>query len=159
MNIIGKSPDFKSSSSLINETVSSGAAGNVIVTTPQLNIEQGGYIYNRTFSTAGGGNIVVNTDQMRVNGFAFGDPSPFRSVSQILAASYGTGKGGNVAISTKNLSVLAGGNIAARPYSSGNGGDLTVKADRIQVTNEGAPKGFILVCYLLLHLGLVMQGI
>ncbi|MEH1935818.1 MAG: S-layer family protein [Nostoc sp.] len=141
LQIIGKSPDFKSSSSLVNETISSGAAGNIIITTPQLNIDQGGYIFNRTFSAAPGGNIAINTDQMRVNGFAFGDPSPFRAVSQILAASYATGKGGNIAISTKNLSILAGGNIAARPYASGNGGDVIVKADTIQVTNEGAPKG------------------
>ncbi|QHG19802.1 filamentous hemagglutinin N-terminal domain-containing protein [Nostoc sp. ATCC 53789] len=141
LQIIGKSPDFKSSSSLINETISPGAAGNIIITTPQLNIDGGGYILNRTFSTAPGGNIAINTDEMRVNGFAFGDPNAFRAVSQILAASYGTGKGGNVDISTQNLSILAGGNIAARPYASGNGGDLIVKADTIQVTNEGAPKG------------------
>ncbi|MEH1925179.1 S-layer family protein [Nostoc sp.] len=141
LQIIGKSPDFKSSSSLINETISSAAAGNIIVTTPKLNIDGGGYIFDRTFSTAPGGNIAINTDEMRVNGFAFGDPSPFRAVSQILAASYGTGKGGNIAISTQNLSILAGGNIAARPYSLGNGGDLIVKADTIQVTNEGAPMG------------------
>ena len=141
LQIVGKSPDFKSSSSLVNETISSGTAGNIIITTPQLNIDQGGYIFNRTFSAAPGGNIAINTDQMRVNGFALGDPSPFRAVSQILAASYATGKGGNIAISTKNLSILAGGNIAARPYASGNGGDVIVKADTIQVTNEGAPKG------------------
>ncbi|MFN6528759.1 filamentous hemagglutinin N-terminal domain-containing protein [Nostoc sp. ChiSLP03a] len=141
LQIIGKSPDFKSSSSLINETISPGAAGNIIVTTPQLNIDGGGYMLNRTFSTAPGGNIAINTDEMQVNGFAFGDPSPFRAVSQILAASYGAGKGGNINISTQKLSILAGGNIAARPYASGNGGDLIVKADTIQVTNEGAPKG------------------
>ncbi|WP_242057709.1 S-layer family protein [Nostoc sp. FACHB-857] len=141
LQIIGKSPNFQSSSSLVNETISSGASGNITITTPQLSIDRGGYIFNRTFSAAPGGNIVINAEQMRVNGFAFGDPSPFRAVSQILAASYGTGKGGNVNISTKNLSILAGGNIAARPYASGNGGDLIVKADTIQVTNEGAPKG------------------
>ncbi|MCC5609217.1 filamentous hemagglutinin N-terminal domain-containing protein [Nostoc sp. CHAB 5834] len=59
LQIIGKSPDFKSSSSLINETISPGAAGNIIVTTPQLNIDGGGYILNRTFSTAPGGNIAI----------------------------------------------------------------------------------------------------
>ncbi|WP_392535910.1 filamentous hemagglutinin N-terminal domain-containing protein [Nostoc sp. C117] len=141
LQIIGKSPNFQSSSSLINETISSGAAGNITITTPQLSVDGGGYIFNRTFSAAPGGNIAINADQMRVNGFAFGDPNAFRSVSQISAATYGSGKGGNIAISTKNLSVLAGGNIAARPYRSGNGGDLIVKADTIQVTNEGAPKG------------------
>ncbi|WP_242055334.1 MULTISPECIES: two-partner secretion domain-containing protein [Nostocales] len=142
LQIIGKSPNFQSSSSLINETISSGAAGNITITTPHLSVDGGGYIFNRTFSAAPGGNIAINADQIQVNGFAFGDPFPFRAVSQILAASYGTGKGGNIAISTQNLSILAGGNIAARPYASGNGGDLIVKADTIEVTNEGAPKGF-----------------
>ncbi|MEA5580043.1 S-layer family protein [Nodularia harveyana UHCC-0300] len=141
LDIIGKSADFNSSSSLINETISSGAAGNIIVTTPKLNIDQGGYILSRTFSAAPGGNIALNTHQIQVNGFASGDPSPFRSVSQILAASFGAGNGGNVAISTQHLSILAGANVAARPFSSGNGGDVTVKADTIQVTNEGAPAG------------------
>ncbi|MDZ8189618.1 MAG: S-layer family protein [Nostoc sp. ChiSLP02] len=141
LDIIGKSPDFKSSSSLVNETTSTGAAGNVIITTPKLNIDRGGYIFNRTFSTGSAGDIVVNTNEMRVNGFAFGDPSPFRSVSQILAASYASGNGGNIFISTQNLSVSAGANIAARPYNSGKGGNLTVNADTIQVTNAGTPSG------------------
>ncbi|ABA21970.1 Filamentous hemagglutinin-like protein [Trichormus variabilis ATCC 29413] len=142
LELIGKSPDFQSSSSLVNESTSSGKAGNIIINTPRLNIDQGGYIYNRTFSTAPGGNIIVNTDETRVNGFAYGDPSAFRAVSQILAASYAGGKGGNISVSTQKLSVLAGGNIAARPYAGGNGGDVTVKADTIEVDNTGSPTGF-----------------
>ncbi|MBD2341180.1 S-layer family protein [Calothrix sp. FACHB-156] len=141
LNIIGKSPDFKSSSSLVNETLSSGAAGHVIVTTPRLNIDRGGYILTRTFSAGSAGNIVVNADDMRVNGFAFGDPSAFRAVSLVSAVSFGNGKGGNISISTQNLSVSAGGNIAARPYGLGKGGDVNVKADTIQVIGAGAPTG------------------
>ncbi|MBD2169016.1 S-layer family protein [Calothrix membranacea FACHB-236] len=141
LNIIGKSADFKSSSSLVNETVSSGAAGHVIVTTPRLNIDRGGYILTRSFSAGSGGNIVVNAYDMRVNGFAFGDPSAFRAVSLVSAVSFGNGKGGNISISTQNLSVSAGGNIAARPYGLGKGGDVDVKADTIQVIGAGAPTG------------------
>jgi filamentous hemagglutinin family protein len=140
-DIIGKSPDFNSSSSLVNETVSSGTAGNIVITTPRLNIDRGGYIFNRTFSTGSGGNIVVHTDETRVNGFASGDPSAFRAVSQILASSYGSGKGGNISISTRNLSISAGGNIAARPYAFGHGGDVNIQADTIQVTSTGTPPG------------------
>ncbi|MBD2593095.1 S-layer family protein [Nostoc spongiaeforme FACHB-130] len=141
LNIIGKSPKFTSSSSLVNDTVSSAAAGHIIVNTPKLNIDQGGYIINRTFSAATGGNIIINSDAIDVNGFAPGDPSPFRAVSQILAASFGKGKGGDISITTQDLSVSAGANIAARPYSSGKGGDLNIKADTIQVLGAGTPKG------------------
>jgi filamentous hemagglutinin family protein len=142
LKIVGKSADFNSSSSLVNETISSGTAGNIVINTPQLLLDQGGFILNRTFSAAPGGNIIVNAAQVGVTGFAAGDPNAFRSVSQLLAASYGSGKGGNISISTQNLSILAGGNIAARPYASGSGGDVSVKADTIQVTSEGAPDGF-----------------
>ncbi|MBD2435502.1 S-layer family protein [Nostoc sp. FACHB-110] len=141
LNIIGKSPNFASSSSLVNDTVSSASAGHIIVNTPKLNIDQGGYILNRTFSAASGGNIVINSDATDVNGYALGDPLAFRAVSQILAASFGTGKGGNISISTQDLSVAAGANIAARPYSSGKGGDLNIKADTIQIIGAGTPKG------------------
>ncbi len=141
LHITGKSPDFNSSSSLINETISSGAAGNIIINTPQLNVEQGGYILNRTFSTAPAGNITINTDQIEVNGFASGDASAFRAVSQIVAASFGRGKGGDIFISTQNFSISAGANVAARPYSFGNGGDITVKADNIDVDGTGSPIG------------------
>lgn len=142
LEIVGKSPNFQSSSSLVNETTSLGAAGHIIINTPRLNIDRGGFIFNRNFSTAPGGNIIINTDEARVNGFASGDPSAFRAVSQILAASYGSGKGGNISISTQKLSVLAGGNVAARPYAVGNGGDVTVNANTVEVDNRGTPPGF-----------------
>ncbi|WP_044501095.1 S-layer family protein [Nostoc sp. PCC 7107] len=142
LDIIGKSSNFSSSSSLVNDTVSSSAAGQIIVNTPKLNIDQGGYILNRTFSAAAGGNIVINSDAIDVNGFALGDPFNSRSISQILAASFGQGNGGNISISTQDLSISAAANITARTYSSGKGGDVNIKADTIQVIGTGAPKGF-----------------
>ncbi|MEA5513415.1 S-layer family protein [Nodularia sp. UHCC 0506] len=148
LHIIGKSPNFRSSSSLINDTISSEAAGNIIVNTPKLNINQGGYIINRTFSNASGGNIIINSDTIDVSGLTLNvnelTPNFFAflgAVSQITAGSFSTGKGGDISISTQNLSVSAGANITARPLSSGNGGDVNIKADTIQVLGAGAPRG------------------
>ncbi|MBD2182876.1 two-partner secretion domain-containing protein [Aerosakkonema funiforme] len=141
VQVIGKTPDFSSSSSLINETVSNGAAGNILITTPQLTIDRGGFILNRTYSTAPGGNIIVNADDVRVNGYTPGDPNVFRGISLLLAASNGDGKGGDLTISTRNLSISGGANVAARPYGSGNGGNVAVKADTIEVTSLEAPRG------------------
>lgn len=142
LQVIGKTPDFSSSSSLINETISNGAAGNIIITTPQLTIDRGGFILNRTYSTAPGGNIIVNADDVRVNGYTPGDPNAFRGISLLLAASIGDGKGGDLTISTRNLSIADGANVATRPYGSGIGGNVAVKADTIEITSLGAPKGF-----------------
>ncbi|MGP1371850.1 MAG: two-partner secretion domain-containing protein [Almyronema sp.] len=141
LQIVGKSPTFVSSSSLVNETLSSGAAGDIVITTPQLTVDQGGYVLARTFSTAPGGNIRVNASDIQVTGFAAGDTNAFRAVSQILASSHGAGQGGNVSLSTENLSILAGANVAARPYSIGDGGDVSVSADTILINGAGVPAG------------------
>ncbi|WP_427157688.1 filamentous hemagglutinin N-terminal domain-containing protein [Aliinostoc sp. HNIBRCY26] len=148
LNIIGKSPDFKSSSSLVNDTVSAAAAGDIIVNTPKLNIAQAGYIINRTFSDAFGGNIIINSDTINVSGFALNvnefapnDFARFGAVSQITASPFGAGKGGDISIVTQDLSVSGGANITARLHSSGNGGNVNIKADTIQVLGADAPRG------------------
>ncbi|MBD2209568.1 S-layer family protein [Nostoc linckia FACHB-104] len=148
LNIIGKSPNFKSSSSLVNDTVSSAAAGDIIVNTPKLNIDQAGYIINRTFSNAFGGNIIINSDTIDVSGFAPNvnefapnDFARFGSVSQITASSFSAGQGGDISITTQDLSVSAGANITTRLHSSGKGGNVNIKADTIQVLGADAPRG------------------
>ncbi|MEH2326850.1 MAG: S-layer family protein [Nostoc sp.] len=133
LQIIGKSPNFTASSALVSETVADGAAGNIAIKTPQFLIDQGGFVLSRTYSSAPGGNIVVNAGQMVVNGFAVGDSNQFRSGSLLLAASNGRGKGGNVDITTQNLSIFSGSRVSASPTSSGLGGNVTVTADSIQV--------------------------
>ncbi|XGW00173.1 MAG: filamentous hemagglutinin N-terminal domain-containing protein [Leptolyngbya sp. BL-A-14] len=141
LQITGKSPNFLASSALVNETTASGAAGKILINTPNLLIDKGGFVLDRTFSAARGGDIGINTTEMTVNGFTAGDSNAFRAVSQILASSHGMGKGGDLAISTRDLVISAGANVAARPYGSGTGGNVTVNADAIQVLNAGAPKG------------------
>ncbi len=133
LQIIGKSPDFTASSALVNETVAGGAGGNIVISAPQFLIDQGGFVLSRTYSSAPGGNIVVNANQMVVNGFAANDSDGFRSGSLLLASSNGRGKGGNVDITTQNLSILSGSRVSASPTSSGVGGDVTVTADSIQI--------------------------
>ncbi|MGI0484905.1 filamentous hemagglutinin N-terminal domain-containing protein [Pantanalinema rosaneae CENA516] len=142
LQIIGKSPNFLTSSALVNETTAVGAAGNILINTPSLLIDQGGFVLDRTFSAAPGGNIGINATDMTVNGFTAGDPNAFRAVSQVVVSSHSQGKGGNLAISTRDLVIAAGGNVAARPFGSGAGGNITVNADTIQVLNAGAPTGF-----------------
>ncbi|MFB2970614.1 filamentous hemagglutinin N-terminal domain-containing protein [Aerosakkonema sp. BLCC-F183] len=141
VQVVGKTSDNNSSSSLIDETISNGAAGNIIINSPQLSIDRGGFILNRTFSAAPGGNIIINADDVQVNGYTPGDPNAFRGISLLLAASNGDGKGGDLTISTRNLSISGGANVAARPYGSGNGGDVEVKADTIEINSLEAPRG------------------
>ncbi len=135
LKIIGASPDFQSHSSLINETLAAGASGNIVLSTPQLIIDQGGFVLDRTFSAAAGGNIIANvTRDLTVGGAASGDPQ--RVPSAMFATVYGSGNGGNISISTQNLSMFEGATVGSRTYGHGNGSNVTIKADAIRVSGS-----------------------
>ncbi|OUC11809.1 MAG: filamentous hemagglutinin [Alkalinema sp. CACIAM 70d] len=138
VNIIGMSSDFRSSSGLINETLGTGAGGNIILTTPNLTVDQGGYVVTRNFTAASGGSITVNANDVLVGGILPGsktDPVPVSAV--LVAATYGSGKGGNLLLNTQNLSVVGGGYVGTRVFSTGAGGNTFVKADAVRVSSFG----------------------
>ncbi len=137
LKIYGASLDFQNHSSLINETLAAGAAGNIALSMPQLIINQGGFVLNRTFSAANGGNIIANvTGDLTVGGFASGDRQKIPSF--VFATSNGSGNGGNLSISTKTFSMLNGATVGTRAYTQGNGGNVVVKADAIRLSVPGA---------------------
>jgi large exoprotein involved in heme utilization and adhesion len=137
LKVSGASPDFQRHSSLINETLAAGTAGNIALSTPQLIIDRGGFVLNRTFSAANGGNIIANVTGLTVGGSASGDP--LKIPGFLFATSNGSGNGGQVSISTQTLSMLNGATVGTRAYADGNGGNVVIKADAIRVS--GAPAG------------------
>ncbi len=140
LQVIGKSADFSSSTGVVNETISTGAAGKITINTPQLTVTQGAQIFNRSFSLGKGGDIILNIgDQLQVGDIAPNDPH--NTTSAIFTNNYGAGNGGNLFLSAPHILIFKGGGIGTRPFGQGNGGNVTVKADTIQVTSLGAPKG------------------
>ncbi len=140
LHIIGKSADFSTPTAVVDETISTGTAGNITINTPQLTLDQGAQVYSRSFSSGKGGDLILNiTDELQVGGVAPLDPQQI--VSSIFTYNYEDGNGGNLFISAPHILIFNGGNIGARPLGQGNGGNLTVKADTIQVTSAGAPPG------------------
>jgi filamentous hemagglutinin family protein len=120
-------------SSLTNETLGRGKGGNIQVTTKQLTVDQGATIVTKTLSpgTATGGNISINAiDSVQVIGSNRINPSV---TSSIIAASLGTGDGGNNTITTNVLNAEAGGTVAASTFNTGNGGNLQIAAKTIKL--------------------------
>ncbi|MEL6989207.1 MAG: hypothetical protein AAGK97_15450, partial [Bacteroidota bacterium] len=100
--------------------------GDIYLETERLTVTKGAFIAAGTKGSGDAGNItIVAEDLVEVIGGNAGN-----STSQIVSAARRntTGQGGNVAITTKNLSIRDGGRINVGTESVGNGGDLSILA-------------------------------
>ena len=126
-----ESLQLQSFSLLANETVRGGKGGDIVISTPQLTLLDGSTISSRAFGAASGGNVTVNADSIQEAGFAAASPA-FRSA--IVALNYGSGRGGDVTISTRQLTLLNGASVSSVTAGTGASGDVKVNAsDAVEV--------------------------
>lgn len=103
-----------------------GTAGNLRVTTEQLNADGNVQISNSTYSQGNAENLIINARTLN-----------FQNGAQILSATYGNGEAGNILIDANRIQ-MTGGQIYASTFSPGNGGDLVIRAaDAINLTGSG----------------------
>lgn len=116
-----------------------GSGGAVIVSAPQLRLFDGGRISSLSFGDGDGGSVAVNAaESIVISGLAIGtDGEDFNS--GILTENYSAGSGGNISISTGELSLLDEGQILSfvSPIATGSGGNINVFAAE-SVTARGA---------------------
>jgi filamentous hemagglutinin family protein len=120
-----------------NSIGGTGRAGNIEINTRSLRLEAGASISSTSGVTLGGrvitggpgGNITVNaSDSVELSGTS-ASSIPSRTTSVIIAGTVGSGKGGDVTLNTRRLSVRDGGLIQAGTLGAGQGGNVTVTAD------------------------------
>ncbi|MEM1393000.1 MAG: S-layer family protein [Cyanobacteria bacterium P01_H01_bin.150] len=101
---------------------STGDAGDLNITTPQLSLVEGDIIIN-TFGSGDAGNLNITTSKLSlVQG------------SQILVNAIGSGNAGNVTLKVDNLTIRDGSQISTATYAGGSGGDLTlIAADSVEI--------------------------
>ena len=107
----------------------SGNGGSIAVITPELTIQDGGRIQTLTLGNGTAGNVTVNADSIVISGFAPPSGNVFENLnSRISSENYGAGAGGNVSVSTRNLTLLNGGRVETLVglLATGNGGTVTV---------------------------------
>ncbi len=130
---------------------SHGNAGNVVVTTPRLEMI-GGRINTVTASSGGGGNVTLSVqDVISISGEFLTDPSVVSSIfdigplapSGIVTQTIGSdlctglcGNAGNISITTGSLNLGSGGQIDSGTSSTGGGGDIVVHASN-QISMSG----------------------
>lgn len=146
-------------SSVYNAVFGFGNGGDLRVNTGKL-IVRDGVLATATFSQGRAGDLIVNaSDSVELigspasNGFVainipiFGVPvnvpvglfSASRNVPQSLSSFLiGGGKAGDLSIETGRLIVSGGAVVSASTETTGRGGDLTVKADFIELSGTSA---------------------
>ncbi|MEA5551829.1 S-layer family protein [Anabaena cylindrica UHCC 0172] len=148
LQVIGMSPNFQSSSGIVNETLQAGASGNIAITTPKFTIDRGAIVINRTYSSAPSGNVVVEANEVSVGGIQPGNPSPAPIFGVLIAATYGKGQGGDLLLSSDRLTIFGGGNVGTRSFLTGNGGNVKIHADTVQVSSLNTLPGSLLISLL-----------
>ncbi|WP_293352784.1 MULTISPECIES: filamentous hemagglutinin N-terminal domain-containing protein [unclassified Microcoleus] len=123
---------------------SSGRAGDITVDTKRLRLEDGsaftlgtGILVGFLFSRNGGpaGNLTVRaSESVEITGISPVLTSGNRTDSALSSATLSSSRGGNIRVDTPRLVVRDGGLISTRSFGAGHGGDVTINADRIEVS-------------------------
>ncbi len=117
------------------ESLGQGAAGNIGIQAQQVTVQSGASITANTQSPQPGGKIAIAaTDFVHIT-----DPRSFIA-TQALQSS---GDAGSLEISTRQLRILAGAQVASSTFSAGNAGNLTVKATELVEVAGTNPSGSI----------------
>jgi large exoprotein involved in heme utilization and adhesion len=120
-----------------------GNAGNIIVTTPRLDMS-GGRINTITSSSGSGGNVTLNvSDSITISGefpssvsivpsiFDIGSLAPSGVLTETIGNTFcvgACGNAGNISITTKSLILGNGGQIDSGSSSTGQGGNININA-------------------------------
>ncbi|MEG4056210.1 MULTISPECIES: two-partner secretion domain-containing protein [unclassified Microcoleus] len=127
---------------------SNGRAGNINVDTKRLTLSGGsaftvgtGVLIGRfLFSQDGGpaGNLTVTaTESVEISGISQLLTSGIQSASALSSGTLSSSPGGEIRIDTPSLTVRDGAVVSTSSLGVGDGGNITVNADRIDVSGSG----------------------
>lgn len=131
---------LQNSSAITTSTSNSADAGNIIVNTNRLALKGGSFITGDSFSDSSGktGNLTINAaESVEIIG-----TSSDLDASGLYAQTRGSGRGGNLQVSTGRLTILDGGTISTETSGSGQGGNLFVNAGSIEIAGGSLDQSF-----------------
>ncbi|NEO44540.1 MAG: S-layer family protein, partial [Moorea sp. SIO4A3] len=124
-------------SGLGTDTFGAGDAGNLTIDTGRLVVKDGGFVSvgTRQNSQGKGGNLtVIARDSVEISGTSTNE----QVSSGLLAATLGTGDGGEIQVTTDKLIVRDGAVISATTNNQGKGGSLTIIAPNFVEISGGS---------------------
>ena len=127
---------------IIADALQAGQGGNINIIASETRLMAGGLISTNVQGTAAGGSLSLRSDRLSVLGGA-----------SITAITVGAGQAGNLLVEANDIEISGGQEINAPflgllpspsvigagtfPGSTGQGGNLTVRGDRIRITDGG----------------------
>jgi filamentous hemagglutinin family protein len=119
---------------ILTDTLGTGNAGNLRLDADSLRITNGSIIASGTYGAGTGGNLSIFVNDVEVLGGSSDNPSGLRTDT------FATGKGGNLIINTDNLQIRDGSQIGAGTWSDGDSGNVIIRA-----INNVEVAGFVFV--------------
>lgn len=112
-----------------------GDAGNLIIETAQLTLNDGALISSSTFGQGNAGNLIIRaTELVTLSGLkANGTGSAFETVVRSGA----TGNAGNLTLETGQLTLNDRASISSQTLGNGNAGNISVRANEVTL-RDGA---------------------
>lgn len=134
--------DSKGQSSVIEASAYDSDAGNVVIETKNLSLKDDAQINTASLGIGNGGNVTINASESVI--FSESKPDGYGSSIATLIGEYAdAGKGGDVLIETKNLSLNDGSWIGSYTEGKGKGGNITIHASESVnlsgINNKGNP--------------------
>ena len=122
-----------------------GDTGNVTITTGSLSLTNGGLVGTSIEGRGNAGSVKITaTDNIGIDGE---NPNFISGVGSLVNVG-GVGNGGDVTITTGNLTLTNGGQVTASIFGTGNAGSVKVTAtDNIVIDGESSPSfpGYIAI--------------
>ncbi|RUT04405.1 hypothetical protein DSM106972_046330 [Dulcicalothrix desertica PCC 7102] len=140
VSVIGSDIVNGSSSRLSTQNYrgATGNAGDLTITAKTLSVQDGAQVSSGTFGAGESGNLKVNVDTVSVAGNNTFDATSSKLTTQNEGV---TGNAGNLTITGKTLLIRDGGQIGTGIFGGGNGGNLTVNVDTVQVIGNNTFDG------------------
>ncbi|MGB3404499.1 MAG: filamentous hemagglutinin N-terminal domain-containing protein [Microcoleaceae cyanobacterium] len=148
--VIEASGIFINSASGLVTNVQNGASGNagtLTVNTDRLSLRDGAAIGSLIAGTGAGGNIEVNAGEIEAVGVGFAEATNaieeqillflggiFPSGFLVTVLPTATGQGGNLTVNADRITVKDSAQLGTGTFGTGNSGDLTVRATEINVS-------------------------
>ncbi|WP_287254769.1 filamentous hemagglutinin N-terminal domain-containing protein, partial [Moorena sp. SIO4E2] len=136
VQVIGTSASGGLGSGLKAETFRTGNSGDLSITTGELIVSDGAQVLASPIGEGDGGNLTVDaSEKVQV----IGTSASGRFPSALSTQTPGTGKAGNLKITTGELMVSDGAQVAAGTFGEGEGGELIVDtSSTVQVIGTSA---------------------
>jgi filamentous hemagglutinin family protein len=118
---------------LNSSTSAQGSAGNLMINVGSLLLSDGAALTASTSGQGNAGNVIIDASDR----ISFDDSSAFSDVAQT-----GTGKGGDIRITTNSLDVTNGAQLLASTSGEGDAGDVQIKAfDSVNISGTNSING------------------